>query len=80
METVNVVGGAGTQFLGAFAKFHKATISFVMSVRPSAWNNSAPTGWIFVKFDICEFFEKLSRIFKSHSNQTRITATLQVDY
>ena len=26
--------------------------SFVMSVRPSAWNNSAPTGRIFMKFDI----------------------------
>ena len=25
--------------------------SFVMSVRPSAWNNSAPTGQIFMKFD-----------------------------
>ena len=37
-------------FLGAFAKLRKATISFVMSVRPSvflsvrqfAWNNSTP--------------------------------------
>jgi hypothetical protein len=32
------------------------TISFVMSVcpsvHPSAWNNSAPTGQIFMKFDI----------------------------
>jgi hypothetical protein len=33
-------------FLGAFA----ATISF-MSVRPSAWNNSAPGRRIFMKFD-----------------------------
>ena len=35
-------------FLGAFAKFRKATISFVMcvclSVHLSAWNNSHPTG------------------------------------
>jgi len=23
-----------------------------MSVRPSAWNNSALIGWIFMKFDI----------------------------
>jgi len=41
---------------GAFAKLRGATISFVMcvslSVRPSAWNNSAPTGRIFMKFDI----------------------------
>jgi len=27
-------------FLGALAKFHKATVSFFTSVRPSAWNNS----------------------------------------
>jgi hypothetical protein len=33
-------------FVGAFAKLRKATIRF-MSVRLSAWNNSAPTGWIF---------------------------------
>jgi hypothetical protein len=48
-------------FLGAFAKLRKAIISFVMSVCPSAWNNSAPTGWIFMKFDIWAFFENLSR-------------------
>jgi hypothetical protein len=39
-------------FLGVFAKLRKVTISFVMSFRLSAWNNSAPTGRIFVKFDI----------------------------
>jgi hypothetical protein len=27
------------QFLGAFAKLRKATISFVIFVCPSAWNN-----------------------------------------
>jgi hypothetical protein len=46
----------GAEFLGAFAKVRKATISFVISVRPfvrlSAWNNSAPTGQIFMKFGI----------------------------
>jgi hypothetical protein len=36
----------------AFAKLRKATISFVTSVCPSAWNNSAPTGLILMKFDI----------------------------
>jgi hypothetical protein len=39
------------QFLGAFAKFGKAVINFVMSVRPSiqlsVWNNSTPTGQMF---------------------------------
>ena len=33
-------------------KFRKTTISFVMSVRPSAWDIFAPTGRIFVKFYI----------------------------
>jgi hypothetical protein len=41
-----------TGFLGVFAKFEKATISFVMSVSPSAFNNSALTGRIFMKLDI----------------------------
>jgi hypothetical protein len=49
-----------SQFLcGAFAKLRKATISFVMSVRPSTWNNSAPTGRIFIKFDIYDDFSKI---------------------
>jgi hypothetical protein len=43
-------------FLGAFAKFRIATVSFVLSPFPSAcpfaWNNSAFTGQIFMKFDI----------------------------
>ena len=42
----------------------KATIRFVMSVRSSAWNNSAPTGRIFMKFDIWGFFENLPK--KNH--------------
>jgi len=41
-----------SSFLGAFAILRTATISFVMCVRPSAWNSSAPTGRIFMKFDI----------------------------
>ena len=38
--------------LGAFTTLRKATVSFVVSVRLSAWNNSASTGRIFMKFDI----------------------------
>jgi len=34
------------------------------NVRPSAWNNSALTGRVFVKSD--EFFENLSRQYKFH--------------
>ena len=51
-----------TLFLGTFVKLKKkSTIIFVMSVRLSARNNSAPTGRIFMKFDIWVFFENLSR-------------------
>ena len=53
-------------FLDALAKVRKATVSLVMSVRPSAWNNLAPTGRIFMKFDMRVFFENISRKFKHH--------------
>ena len=46
-------------FLDAFATFRKTTINFVMAVRPYAWKNSAPTGQIFMKFDIWVFFSKI---------------------
>ena len=52
--------------LGVFAKLRKVTISFDMSVRLFARNNSAPTGRIFMKFDICVFCEKLLRKLKFH--------------
>jgi len=59
-------------FTGALAKKKKKKkkllllllllLRFVMSVLPlippSAWNNSTPTGCIFVKFDRSQFFEK----------------------
>ena len=61
-------------FLGAFAKLRKATVC--LSVRLSAWNNSAPTGRIITKFDISIFFENTSRESKFHWSRTRITATL----
>ena len=55
-------------FLHAFAKLRKATIRFVMSVRlsvlPSTWSNSAPTGRIFMKFYIWRFFANPSRKFR----------------
>ena len=40
--------------IGAFAKLRKATVSFGMSVclSVSELENSAPTGRIFIKFDI----------------------------
>jgi hypothetical protein len=41
-------------FLGAFAKLQKLLLSrhVRLPMRPPAWNNTAPTGRIFMKFDI----------------------------
>jgi hypothetical protein len=52
-------------FLTRSQKLQKATISFFMHVYLSAWNNSASTGRIFMKFDIwVSFFKNLPRRFK----------------
>ena len=48
-------------------------------VRPSARNDSAPSGKILMKFDVWEYFENLLRKFKLHSNLTRIMCTLHLD-
>ena len=45
------------QFLSASAKFRKTTADFVMSVRLSAWMNSASTGRIYVKLYIGGFYK-----------------------
>ena len=72
---------AGNQnlFLGALAKFRKATISFVMFLRTPAGKHATLTGQIFMKISILLFFENLSRKFKLHSKPTRITGTLHED-
>ena len=64
--------------LGAFAKLWKMNIGFC-HVCPSAWNNSAPTRRLFMKFYIWVFCEKLCVKFKYHQNLTRITRTLHKD-
>ena len=46
------------------------------SVRPSVWKNSASTGRIFTKFDICLFFDNLAREPKFDKYLTSITGTL----
>jgi len=51
-------------FDASFEKFQKGNVGFVISVRLSAWNNSAPAGRILFKFDIWVFSENLSRKFK----------------
>ena len=45
------------KFQGAPAKFRKANIIFVISVRLSAPNYSSPTGRIFIKFYIYVFWK-----------------------
>ena len=47
--------------------------------RSPAWNNSAPTGRIFMKFCIWGFFENLSRKCEFQCNRTRIKGTLRED-
>jgi hypothetical protein len=67
---------AKEQFSDVFSKLLKATISF-MSVRLSVLNNSAPTGRIFMKFDIRVFLEKsvekIQVSFKSDKNNGYFT-------
>jgi len=60
------------RILGAFEKFRKATLSFVMcvcpSADPSAWNNSAPDEPIFTKFDTVYFL----KLFQENSSFIKI--------
>jgi hypothetical protein len=51
-DNENVKKGLPEWFLGALAKLQKETVSFIMSVLPSAWNIVTPTGQIFMKFGI----------------------------
>jgi len=63
--------------LGAFGKISQ---NFVISVRLSAWNNSASTRRIFMKFGILIYLsKKLSTKFKFYLNLTRITAVLYIN-
>jgi hypothetical protein len=62
------------EFLGAFAKLPKATISCVyFSVRPSAWNNSASIGRIFMKGIFRKSVEKIQVPLKSEKNDWNFT-------
>ena len=66
MSTESNNSGTFGLFLGDFAKLRKATISFIMSLCLSTWNNSATSRRILMKLDIRTFFEKLSRKFQFH--------------
>jgi len=70
--------------LGACEKLRKncekrLLASSCLSVRLSAWNNSARIGWILMKFDIWGFYENLLRKFKFYWNLTTMTGTLHAD-
>jgi len=53
-------------FLGGFAKFLQESINFVMSICPSAWDNSFDTERIFVKTDIRVIVVNVSRRQKAY--------------
>ena len=63
-------------FFGAFAKLKNRLLA---SSSPSGWNNWAPTGRIFMKFDIWVLFDNLSRKFQFHCNRKRIKGILHED-
>jgi len=79
MNVLFVSRGCCCTFLGMFAKWLKATVSFATSVWASVWNSWAPTGRICVKFDIWGFFENLSRKFKFLQNLARKTCSIHAD-
>ena len=60
------------KLLAAFAILQKALscLSVCLSAHPFAWNNSVPTGWIFLKFDIWVFFENLLKKLNFYWNLT----------
>ena len=73
-------------YFTTFRRFHKIFLnrplaSSCLSVLClSAWNSSAPTGRIFMKFFIWMFFENPSRKFEFHWNLTKITDTLNANW
>ena len=75
-----------SRFLGAFAKLEKRLLtSSCLSVRPSAWNNSAPIGRILWNL-IFKYFVKICRenssldIYRhTHTHLRRISSTLYED-
>jgi hypothetical protein len=48
--------------------------------RPSAWNNSAPTGRIFIKFDVWVLFRKYVEKIEFSLKMTGMTGTLHDRY
>jgi len=67
MEHIKKIVLRRCRFLGSYRKISESAINFVMSVslptRPSELNYSAPTGRIFMKFDIRIFLENINGYF-----------------
>jgi hypothetical protein len=63
---INVFCVQNVVFLDAFTKSRKATISFIVSISPFAWDNSMSSGHMFIKSGIFVFFENLSTKFNFH--------------
>jgi hypothetical protein len=67
-------------FLGTFVKLQNATIIFVISGRLSAWNSSATTRRLFIKFDVSvifgRFVEKIKDLLKSDRNNGTLIENL----
>jgi len=66
--------------LGAFAEFWKATISFVLPVRPYGTTRLPLAGRIFVTFGIWGFFENPTRKFKSVTLTKRFAGFAWIHY
>jgi len=63
-------------FLRRAPKLPQATVSFVVSASPSAWNSSAPTGQIFMMFEY--FFEILWRKFFSDGTTAQFNTVVML--
>ena len=76
---IDILFGKGSQSRGN-PEFDKQLLaSSCLSVCLSTWNNPAPTGWIFIKYDIGVLFQNLSVKFNFHQNVTRLTGNLHED-
>ena len=69
----------GSHWSLARSQICEIATSFVMSVRPSAWNNSAPTARIFMKlhFFFLKSVEKITVSLNSDNNDLNIKITFQ---
>jgi len=53
-------------------KFHRVCLAVHLSVCLSVWNNSAPTGHIFIKLECIKFNENLLKICQNNWSFTEV--------